>query len=177
MKKNAISRYFALPFAFVLGIIAGHAHAQGTTYADDYWLDWQEDEVTSFPDFDPKRALPIEVNVHSQLQWTIDPQTISIGKDSVVRYVVIGTSATGTINAMYEGVLCREGIYKVYARAINEAPWRATNTKEWSPLQDAPALGHERMIAQNYACEGNSRPRSVRAIIAHIRSPYASVRP
>ena len=168
----------AFTCAVLLGLGTSFASlAQKTTYADDYWLDWEEDAVTSIPDFDPQKSIEVEVDPRSQLRWFVDPATISIGEDSVVRYVIIGTSRTGTMNAMYEGILCAQGTYKTYARAIqshmqNPIPWRIMESPQWRNLDDATPFSHERILARTYMCDGNSRPHSVNDIVRTLRRPY-----
>ena len=175
--KNFKSTLRTVFIAWILGTAATCIYAQNTTYADDYWLDWKETEITSFPDFDLDRAINIEAMPGSRMNWFIDPKTITIDKDSVVRYVVIATSNTGAQNAMYEGILCAQNTYKIYARAVGDGGWRAVVNAEWKNLRDAPALSHERMIAQIYMCENASRPRSVESVIRRLRTPYASQKP
>ncbi|MGL4667173.1 MAG: CNP1-like family protein, partial [Saezia sp.] len=111
------------------------------SYASDNWLNWQENEVTSIPAFDLKTSIRINIDPHSQLQWYVDPNTISIGEDRIVRYVVLGVSKSGTVNAMYEGVFCKNGAYKTYARVAGKVDqatfeWRQIETPEWQDLSD-----------------------------------------
>lgn len=137
-----------------------------SNYADDYWIDWQEDEVTSVPDFNLKKAIPVELNKTSQVKWFVDPDTMSIGKDNVFRYVVIAQGPTGTINAFYEGILCKEVQFKTYAKLItNEMPppfnWRMVENPEWKSLSGLSTHNHEKALAKEFICDGASRPTSV----------------
>ena len=43
-----------------------------------------------------------------------------IGKDGIVRYVVVATSATGAVNAMYEGLRCDRAVLRVERVARGE---------------------------------------------------------
>ncbi|MBP0532933.1 hypothetical protein J8J19_22450, partial [Mycobacterium tuberculosis] len=64
-----------------------------------------EDAVT-FPAPPVDRdAVPFDVGGRdeSPLRFAIDPKSVSIGKDNVVRYTVLSTSKTGARNVNYEG--------------------------------------------------------------------------
>lgn len=176
MKRIRPLYLIVAPFLFALSSVCTYAQ----TYADDYWLDWEESKITTFPDFDVQNAIPIEVNSHSQMDWRVDPKTITLDKDSVVRYVVMAVSNTGTINAMYEGILCAQDSYKIYARSIgniNQAKieWRPIENPQWQNLRDAQAFTHERMLARNYMCDGSARANSVYDIIKKLRNPYTNI--
>lgn len=150
------------------------------SYASDNWQNWKEHEVTSFPEFDLKRSIAIELDPHSQLQWYVDPNTISIGEDRIVRYVVLAVSKSNIINASYEGIFCKNNTYKVYARAIGQADqstfkWREISTQEWKELANAPPFGHERTLARLVMCEQSSSPKDVISILSRLKSPYSDL--
>lgn len=136
------------------------------TYSDDQWLDWEEDEVTSVPDFVLKRAIPVELNKSTQMKWFVDPDTMSIGKDNVFRYVVIAQGQTGTINAFYEGVLCKNAESKTYAKMIStdgQPPykWRMIEKPEWKSLDKISSYNYQKALARDFICDGAARPTSI----------------
>lgn len=150
-----------------------------TTYADDFWLDWKEQDLGTIPSFSTKDAIEIEIDPHSQLQWFIAPETISLNSDRTVRYVVFALSKTGTINAFYEGILCAQHTYRTYARAIGqqnqtEFTWRLVENSDWQNVQATQGYAHERVLANRYVCDGRSMPSDIKFILKRLRDPYAS---
>ena len=145
------------------------------TYVDDVWLDWQEDAVDSIPDFDLKRSIPIEINKTTQMKWFVDPETMSIGKDNVFRYVIVAKGPTGTLNAFYEGILCKKAEIKVYAKMISsngEPPfdWRIIKTPEWQSLDYQSRYSHQKALAKDFVCDGAARPTSVTEVKRRMKN-------
>jgi len=61
--------------------------------------DWKETEAPPPPPLRTTGLIPIDV-AGSSLRFGVDPASISVGADRVVRYVVVATSASGTVNGM-----------------------------------------------------------------------------
>ena len=53
-----------------------------------------------------------------------------------MRYVVVATSTSGAVNAIYEGIRCNTGEVKVYARHNPDSGWKPARAAEWRPLHD-----------------------------------------
>ena len=122
--------------------------------ADD--VDWRELETPAPPALRTDGLLKFDVSVSSELIYGVDPASIAIGEDGVIRYVMVATSRTGAINALYEGVRCTTGEVKTYAR-WNPAPpgaWIMATQPEWRQLfrnaSSRPALA----LARAGLCEG-----------------------
>ena len=107
------------------------AHAQGKVEV----AEWKEVEAPPPPAFDASRVLPFEVSAMSSLKFGIDPQTLSIGKDGILRYVMVATNSSGAMNAMYEGIRCSTGEYKTYARYYPGSGWNKASSAQWQPLR------------------------------------------
>jgi len=93
--------------------------------------DWKEVDVPPPPAFNRDKLVPIDMPPHITLKLGVDPATLSISSDSVVRYVMVATSSSGTINAMYEGIRCMTGEVKVYARFSSSGQWRSVDNPQW----------------------------------------------
>ncbi len=129
--------------------------------ADD--PDWKESDVPPAPAFDLKRLVPVEVSTQSQLKWGIDPATVKITKDGIVRYVVVGQSSSGVVNAMYEGIRCNKAEFRRYARHNPGSGWVNSTSSEWTSLRDTGASRHPQVLARNGMCDGAAPPSSVDA--------------
>lgn len=149
------------------------------TYADDYWLDWKEQDMGAIPPFSIKDAIEVQIDPQSQVRWFIAPETISLSNDRVVRYVTFALSRTGTVNAFYEGILCAQHSYKTYARTIGqqnqtEFTWRLVENSDWKDTNDTQGYAHERILANRYMCDGRSMPSDVSFILKRLRNPYST---
>ena len=141
----------------LLAISCGTALAQ--FIADD--PDWKEVEVPSAPAFDLKRLVPVEMSAQSQLKWGVDPATVSMTKDGIIRYVVVAQSSSGVVNAMYEGIRCNKAEFRRYARHNPGSGWVKSTDTDWTPLRNTGASRHPETLAKGGMCDGAAPPASV----------------
>lgn len=127
--------------------------------------DWQESEAPAPPAFSTSQLLPLEMPPYVTLQFGIDPSTLAITPDGIVRYVVVARNASGSVNAMYEGIRCATGEVKVYARAGQSGKWSAVKEPEWRPLNDNQPSRHAWVFARQGACDGRAAAASTPADI------------
>ncbi len=133
--------------------------------------DWKENQVPTPPAFSADRLIDIDVAKFSNLRFGIDPNTISLTPDGVVRYVVVANSSTGARNALYEGIRCVTGEVKVYARHTGQ-DWNLTTDPTWRALQDpGQPSRHSLSLARNGLCLGASPNGSVQQMVRDLRSP------
>lgn len=115
--------------------------------------EWVEDNVPAPPAFSKDALIPIDMPAYVTLKVGIDPATLTVGTDGVVRYVVVMYNATGSVNAAYEGILCSKGEVKTYARAGTSGNWVATKQPEWRALTDNLPSRHAYAIAKQGGCD------------------------
>lgn len=114
--------------------------------------------------------VPLEIP-GSALRFGIDPGSISVGSDKVVRYVVVARSTSGVVNAMYEGIRCQSGEFAVYARHSGSGGWSVLSEPSWRPLQDQRNSRHSLLIARSGACNGRGVNGSADQIVRDLSSP------
>jgi hypothetical protein len=121
--------------------------------------DWKEAEAPPPPALRTEKLVPIDMG-SSVLRWGVDPASITIGNDRVVRYVVVARGQGGAVNALYEGLRCNTSEVKLYARHAGDK-WVPASGADWKPLdiRDA-ATRHSLAIARNGACIGHGTNRS-----------------
>lgn len=120
--------------------------------------DWQEAPPPPPPALKTDGLIPLSIP-GSSMRWGVDPASISIGPDRVVRYVVVAAGPSA-INGIYEGLRCNTGEVKVYMRHSG-GQWHAGSDDAWKPLHGNGAARHSLMIARSGACMGhgpNSSP-------------------
>jgi hypothetical protein len=132
--------------------------------------DWKETEAPRPPTPRIDALIPIEVP-GATLRYGIDPASVSLGTDGIVRYVVVATSGTGAMNASYEGIRCNTGDFRVYARFNPDGGWAPSGEAEWRPLHEGRPFRHSLTVARNGACMGRSANRSLAQILRDLRSP------
>lgn len=127
--------------------------------------DWKEADVPAPPTFSTKQLLPIEMPSYVSLQFGVDPATLTITFDGIVRYVMVATNASGSVNAMYEGIRCATGEVKTYARSNASGVWTNVTEPPWRNMSDNLPSKHALAFARQGACDGRSVPASSTADI------------
>jgi hypothetical protein len=157
-----LDRFLAL--ALLAG--AGAVHAQLAPINPD----WREVEAPPAPAFSLDGLIPLDTP-RSGLRFGVAPASVALGSDGIVRYVVVATGPSGAVNAMYEGIRCNTGEYKVYARHNPGSGWVLARDPQWQPLQSAPMPRHALTIARTGACIGHGTAASAAKVVSDLRAP------
>lgn len=120
-----------------------------------------------------KDAIPFYVG-KSQLSFAVDPKSISIGSDEVVRYTVIITSPSGARNVSFEGIRCYTRERKLYATLRStDNSWTRNMSKDedgWQPMTTLATNSYGKALAQDYFCEGRTVAGTPEQMAKRMRS-------
>jgi len=157
--------------AALLAVLASSLPAHAQTRLDEV-PSWVESETLLPTVLRTTGLIPVETP-GSDLRFGIDPASVTVGKDQVIRYVVVATSASGAINAMQEGVRCDTREVKTYARFHKDSGWRPVEGAAWRPLSSGvAATRHSAIIARGGLCginEDTGMPRDVTKVLRDLR--------
>jgi hypothetical protein len=131
--------------------------------------DAKESEAPPPPQWRTGGLIPLEM-ARSGLRYGVDPASVSVSADGVVRYVVVATGSGGAVNGLYEGIRCRTGEVKTYARYLPGAGWTPASDAAWRALQE-PQYRHSLAIARSGACLGEAPNRSASQIVQDLAAP------
>jgi len=129
--------------------------------------DWAEEAAPPPPEFSKDRAIALDMPSYVSVKVGIDPQTIVVGTDGVVRYVAVMTNASGTMNASFEGIRCASGQFKTYARYSASGTWSTVTDPQWRDISDNLPSKHTQIFARQAACDiqaSNRRDVIVKAL-------------
>lgn len=157
--------------ALVLAVFASAGQLQAQqAFAND--AEWKETEAPPPPAFDVNKLITLDVPTSLSLVYGIDPATISILKsDSLVRYVVVATSASGVRNVMYEALRCSSGEFITYARYSPDGKWNPAGNPQWRSLFDNMPSRHALRLARAGACDGAAPVGSVIELVSKLKNP------
>ncbi|RZJ00750.1 MAG: hypothetical protein EOP39_23945 [Rubrivivax sp.] len=111
------------------------------------------------------------VSQTSNLVYGIDPETLTVGEDWVVRYVMVARSASGAQNVFYEGIRCQSAEVKTYARwDNNRSAWNTPSNAEWKPLSLGGATRPATILAMEGLCNGKSVNGNPRKMLATLKT-------
>ena len=136
--------------------------------------DWKESEAPKPAALNLKGLVPFEVSTTSNLTWALDPTSVTIVGDGLVRYVAVARSQSGVLNALYEVINCSSGELKTYARIVakeNDAAskaWAIVDDPKWKSLYDVPSK-HALVLAKQGVCTGNTAAQNVNEIVTSLK--------
>lgn len=154
--------------ALVLAALVVCAGASAQIIEED--LDWRESAVPAPPAFDVKRLIRLESPPGSSLSFGVDPATLSVTPEGIVRYVVVASSPGGAQNVMYEGIRCTTGQHRVYARYSTQGGWSKVLEEDWKSLFGSPATRHALNFARAGACTGRAASQSASEIVRTLNA-------
>jgi hypothetical protein len=115
--------------------------------------DWTEEHVPAPPQFSKDRLIALDMPAHVSVMVGVDPQTIAVGGDGVVRYVIVMTNTTGSTSAVYEGIRCVTDEVKTYARLSASGQWSLLANPAWKAVNDNMPSHHAQAFARQGGCQ------------------------
>lgn len=117
---------------------------------------WKETEA-ELPAFPQDEALiKIYVSAVATHTYMVDPTTLQLGKDGVVRYVLVVRTTGGAQNISFEGIHCKELKWKLYATGQRDGTWAKARFNEWRPIENKPVNRYHAALSRDYFCPGGT---------------------
>jgi hypothetical protein len=152
MKKQFLDNGLVRAFAGVLLLGSSLCFAQ----IADSDAEWVEEAPPTPPAFSREKLITVDMPPYVSVKVGVDPETIVVGKDGVVRYVVVMVNSTGSVSASFEGIRCFTDEFKVYARMGSSATWSVVTNPQWKDLTANMPSRHSHALARQGACEGRA---------------------
>jgi hypothetical protein len=112
-------------------------------------------------EFDPGRP--------ATLRFYIDPASLSVGTDAIVRFTVVVRGDGSASNVSYEAIRCKTRERKVYAYGRADGTWSAVRAPQWITIYGLNTDGYRSVLYENYFCPS-------RQIIASAREGVEALR-
>lgn len=138
---------------------------------------WQEEKVKPpvAPDLDS--LIPFEVNVSNANRFLVDPASLSIGKDGVVRFTVVIESSGGARTVNYEGLRCATRERRLYAFGQPDGSWIESKDSPWILMHKQQHKMHNAypaVLADEYFCVNREQPKDVAEAVQRLKSGSAA---
>ena len=118
------------------------------------------------------------VSPTTTVRFALDPASAAIDGDTVVRFTLVATSASGARNVSYEALRCSSREQRLIAIARPDASWSLLRNSPWRPLR------HDDMVNRQHAelfvrlCEaGRAAGSSPQQLLARLRATPALLLP
>ncbi|WP_225433399.1 CNP1-like family protein [Thauera sedimentorum] len=130
---------------------------------------WKEGEV-EFPPAPAESSLrEFFVSSASPNTFLIDEQTLSVGEDGVVRYVLVVRTPGGAENVTFEGIRCNTGERRIYASGRRDGSWSRARNSEWAPISDNSYNRPRAALARDHFCDGPAPPRNRDEVLRRLQ--------
>jgi hypothetical protein len=129
---------------------------------------WQE-QAYSLPAYpQQQRLLEIAVDIPGFHAY-VDPDSLSAGKDKVVRFTSVLVSGSGVWNVTYEGLHCGEERYRRFAYGA-DGQWHGVTGSDWQPLTGTGSGRYRKLLYMQYMCNPVEPYRGAEVILRRLQA-------
>lgn len=180
MSKNVLrATILVLALAVLRTAVAAEDPLVGDVYEQDgspsgYFgaKEWEEQGIAlpDYPDTGSRDMIEVSLSVHRfPFQLFIDPASVSIGEDRVVRYTAILKSRSGATNVFYEGLRCSTGQYRRYAYG-SQNEFRLSGNSRWKYIGNDGSDRYMKALSTDFICPPPSVGNDA-ALLKRLRRP------
>ena len=114
---------------------------------------WAEErvELPAYPNKEKMVRLDFDRS-DRRFEFFIDPETLTVGEDGVIRYVLLLRSPSGSENLMFEGMRCTERDYKTFAFGTAEGKFRQLRSPAWKEITQTSNNWFRHDLWKKYFC-------------------------
>jgi len=127
----------------------------GMTFEEDFDKKTWQEVVVQLPPI-PKREnlVSFYVSAATEHQFMVDPGSISVGQDGVVRYTLVIQASGGAVNTSFEGMRCETREWRHYASGRADGSWSKARNAAWQSLREESRNRHRAALFTDYFCPG-----------------------
>jgi hypothetical protein len=136
---------------------------------------WKEEVpgLPAYPENDRLLELPASLP-GSDFRVFIDPDSLSVGSDRVVRYTLVIVSSSGVRNISYEGLHCGSNETRRYAYGSDDK-WIPIDFAPWQKVSDIGMEHYRHVLYWDYLCNPLRTNLDVAAMLRRLRNPPGAV--
>lgn len=131
---------------------------------------WTEAQVSPPAAFSVDKLQTFDLGQGTSLTYGIDPNTLAVGTDGVVRYVLVARSGSGALNALYQGLRCDTGEVKTYGRWDNKSSWNTDSKDSWQKLSSRGFTQPAMVLARAGICDGRTVNGNAQNILRTLKN-------
>lgn len=137
---------------------------------------WKEAVAAPPASFSTDQLQTFDVAQGTSLTYGIDPNTLSVDADRVVRYVLVAKSSSGALNVLYQGIRCETAEVKTYGRWDNQTRWNTSTKDAWQELSFRGPSRPAMMLARSGVCDGRTINGTPQKILHTLKNGRPDVR-
>lgn len=115
------------------------------------WSEFQA-QIPPYPKLE--KLIEFEAGGASPHRFYIDPESISVGGDGVVRYTLMIKTAGGATNVTFEGIRCGTREQKYYAVGRRDGSWGRARNPAWKRVEHKEISPYHLVLYADFLCNG-----------------------
>jgi hypothetical protein len=153
--------------AILLAALQGLTFAFAAEEAGDS-APWNEAEV-ALPAMPKADGIELYVTAAATNRFFVDPASVSVDIDGVVRYVITVRSNAGATSINFEGIRCPTHERRLYAFGRPDQTWSRAKTSNWTRISNAGSNRYAYVLMREYVCPNGSAVRSAEEGVDALR--------
>jgi hypothetical protein len=174
MSQNKVNSVFLLGRLIRwVGLLVAvfHLSSAAATFEEDYEKQlWQEIEFQLPAAPKAESLIPFYVSAATENRFFVDPTTLTVGSDGVVRYVLMVLTPGGARNVTFEGMRCETKERRIYASGRLDGSWSKSRRNDWESIREAVANRHYAALFIEYFCPGGVIVRNAAEAVSALRT-------
>ncbi|MBI2959752.1 MAG: CNP1-like family protein [Betaproteobacteria bacterium] len=130
---------------------------------------WEEQKLRLPPYPKDESLIKFQVSGATSFEFFIDPASVSVGKDGVIRYALLARSPSGAKNLSFEGIKCKGRESKIYAFGRPDGTWSQARDPKWARITGMQANRQHAALADDFFCPGRLIVRDAREAIEALK--------
>lgn len=136
-----------------IGLLVSPIEEALAGFEDDYDVKrWEEVEVQLPPPPKQEDLLAFYVSAATDNRFFVDPASITVGGDGVVRYTLVVVTPSGGRNVSFEGMRCETRERRLYAFGRADGAWSKSRNNQWERVKEAVNNRHHAALFLEYFC-------------------------
>lgn len=91
-------------------------------------------------------------------KFYLDPNSLALGADGVMRYTAVVKTTGGATNVSYEGIRCETRERKLYAIGRSDGSWVRARDPKWQRIELRTLTPHYYVLYRDYFCPARTVP-------------------
>jgi hypothetical protein len=139
--------------------------------------DWKEGEYALPAAPQAATLQPFFVSSATPNHFFVDENTLTVGADGVVRYVMVVRTPGGAQNVTFEGIRCATAERRIYATGRSDGSWIRARRDAWEPIVDNAYNRPRAALAEDYFCDGTVPPPNKDEVLRRLHGGPARTVP
>jgi hypothetical protein len=104
-------------------------------------------------------------------RYFIDPKSVSVGQDGVIRYTLVIRTMGGASNISFEGIRCSTQEQKYYAIGRPDGTWSRARDPQWKRIEPREVTRQHYVLHVDFFCNGKIPVENSQRIVELLIRP------